>query len=109
MKIRSAQAIGSVAAATMVIAIVSGMVSGNFVDELRGLVQTPWGRVILIDLMIGLLVAGAWIGWREASAARAAPWWIAILLTGNLAVGIYLIKAAWTARSMEELLTGNRA
>ena len=66
------------------------------------------GRVTLVDLGLGLLVAAAWIGWREASIKRAAPWWLALILTGNLALGIYLIRAARSSHTVQELLVGGR-
>jgi hypothetical protein len=66
-------------------------------------------RVTLIDLFVGFLVAGARIEWREASAARAVPWLMTMLVIGNPAVGIYLVKAAWTAGTTQELLIGDRA
>jgi F0F1-type ATP synthase assembly protein I len=93
----------------MIIAIGYGMASGGFVEGLKTVAGDPWGRVTLADLASGLLVAGAWIGWREASIARAAPWWIALILTGNLALGVYLIRAARSSTSMGELLLGTRA
>ena len=77
-------------------------------EELRALLDTPWARVTLIDLFLGFLIFGAWIGWRERSLRRSLPWWIALALTGNLAAGIYLVVAAWNADSTEELLLGNR-
>ena len=101
--------VGGIAAAMMIIAIAYGMVSGGFVEGLKTVAGDPWGRVTLADLASGLLVAGAWIGWRGASIARAAPWWIALILTGNLALGVYLVVAARSSDSMHELLLGNRS
>ena len=101
--------VGGIAAAIMVIAIAYGMVSGGFVEGLKTVAGDPWGRVTLADLGSGLLVGGAWIGWREASIARAAPWWIALILTGNLALGVYLVVAARSSAGMQELLLGNRS
>jgi hypothetical protein len=108
VQVRSATTIGVVVTTTMVVAIGYGMASGGFAAELRALLETPWARVTLIDLIAGFLVIGAWVGWRESSLARAIPWWTAILITGNLAVGIYLVRAAWTAGSVEELLLGKQ-
>ena len=100
--------VGGIAALIMIIAIAYGMASGGFVEGLRTVAGDPWGRVTLADLASGLLVAGAWIGWREASLARAAPWWIALILTGNLALGVYLVRAARSSAGMHELLLGTR-
>jgi hypothetical protein len=92
----------------MLAAIAYGMAAGGFMDGLRLVAGDPWGRVTLVDLGLGLLVAGAWIGWREASIARAAPWWLALILTGNLALGIYLIWAARSSENVHRLLIGTR-
>ena len=108
MTTRTPLVIGGIAALTMIVAIASGMASGGFVEGLRTVAGDPWGRVTLADLASGLLVAGAWIGWREASIARAAPWWIALVLTGNLALGVYLVRAARSSDSMHQLLLGTR-
>ena len=108
MQLRTARIIGPVVAVTMLVAIAYGMTSGGFMDGLRLVAGDPWGRVTLVDLGLGLLVAGAWIGWREASIARAAPWWLALTLTGNLALGIYLIWAARSSENVQELLIGTR-
>ena len=62
----------------------------------------------MIDLAAGLTVVGAWIAWREGP-RRALPWWIALLLTGNLATGVYVIKAAKSSSNTDEFLTGRRA
>jgi hypothetical protein len=92
----------------MLAAIAYGMAAGGFMDGLRLVAGDPWGRVTLVDLGLGLLVAGAWIGWREASIARAAPWWLALILTGNLALGIYLIWAARSSENVQGFLNGTR-
>ena len=109
MTIRLPLLVGIVAASIMIIAIAYGMASGGFVEGLRAVAGDPWGRVTLADLASGLFVAGAWIGWREASLARAAPWWIALILTGNLALGVYLVRAARSSDGIQELLLGSRA
>jgi len=89
----------------MVAAIAYGMASGGFVDGLRTVLGDPWGRVTMIDLGVGLLLIGAWIRLREGSVRKAGPWWLALVFTGNLAAGFYLVLAARKSRSIEELLT----
>ena len=109
MQVRGPMVIGLVSAVAMVAAIGYGMASGGFADEFRAVLELPWGRVTLIDLAAGLLLIGAWIAWREESIGRAVPWWVAMLLTGNLASALYVVWAARRSRSMTEFLMGGRS
>jgi hypothetical protein len=102
----TARILGWIAAAAMGAAIAYGMAAGGFVDGLRTVLGDPWGRVTMIDLGVGLLLVGGWIRLREGAIGRAAPWWVALFFTGNLAAGIYVVLAARKARSIGELLTG---
>ncbi len=108
MELRIARAMGIAVMAVMVIFIGYGLVSGGFVDGLELVLGDPWGRVTFADLASGLVLVGAWIGWREGSVLRAAPWWLALLATGNLALGIYVVWAAGSSRTVPELLVGSR-
>ena len=85
MNLRVARILGLTAATAMVVAVGLGMAAGSFVDELQSVLDLTWGRVTLVDLAAGLVLIGAWITWREGSIGRAAPWWLALALTGNLA------------------------
>ena len=109
MQLRGPMVVGAVSALAMILAVVYGIASGGFSDEFRAVLELPWGRVTLIDLVAGLILIGAWIAWREGSVVRAAPWWVAMALTGNLASGIYVIWAASRSGSMQEFLIGGDA
>ncbi len=104
--LNTAQILVWIVAGAMAVAIAYGMASGGFVDGLRTVLGDPWGRVMMIDLGVGLLLVGAWIRFREGSLRRAAPWWVALFFTGNLAAGIYVVLAARRSQSVGELLTG---
>jgi hypothetical protein len=106
---RAAFLVGGTVVVAMAAAIVYGMIAGSFSAELQDVLGLPWGRVTLVDLAGGLVLIGAWIAWRERSIARAVPWWIAMVLTGNLASGVYVMWAARSSTSTEELLIGRRA
>ncbi len=108
MQVRGPVIVGLMSALAMVGAIAYGMASGGFTDELRAVLELPWGRVTLVDLAAGLLLIGAWIVWREGSLVRALPWWVAMAVTGNLAGGLYVVWTAWRSQSMDEFLTGKR-
>lgn len=104
--LRPARILGWIVAGAMAAAIAYGMVSGGFVDGLQTVLGDPWGRVTMIDLGVGLLLVGAWIRLREGSTRAAAPWWLALFFTGNLAAGVYVLVAARKSESIGELLTG---
>lgn len=106
MTTASIRTIGLAAALTMVAAILYGFASGGFTADLRTIIGTPWGRVSFIDLGVGLVLIGSWIVWRERSLARAIPWLLGLVVTGNLASGLYVARAAWTAPTVEAFLTG---
>ena len=108
MNLRVARILGLTAATAMVVAVGLGMAAGSFVDELQSVLDLTWGRVTLVDLAAGLVLIGAWITWREGSIGRAAPWWLALALTGNLASGVYVARAAWSSKTFEEFMVGTR-
>lgn len=57
-----------------------------------------WGRGVLVDLYISLVMMAAWAAWREAPARGAAiAWVLAFLLLGNLATLAYVARAAHQA------------
>lgn len=106
MKLTTPSILGAVGAVTMLVAIIGGMVAGGFADGLRTVLGDPWGRVTMLDLAVGLAFFGAWILAREGAVSRAVPWWIALIFTGNLAAGIYLVIAARNSDSTREMLLG---
>lgn len=52
-----------------------------------------WGRALMVDLYVGLLLISGWILWREPRGAGAAGWVIALLLLGNIVACIYVLLA----------------
>lgn len=106
MELRTARTLGIALAVAMTAAIVYGMVSGGFVDELRTFLSSPWGRVTFIDLGTGLILMGSWIRVREGSTARSIPWWVALVITGNLGTAVYVANAAVRSATVDEFLTG---
>lgn len=100
---------GLTVSATMVVAIVFGLLEGDFLADGAQILGLPWGTVTLVDLYLGLAIFGAWIGVRERSVIARATWWTSLILLGNLAAGIYLTVAAFRSRDIRSLLFGMRA
>jgi ABC-type glycerol-3-phosphate transport system permease component len=103
---RTVRTLAVVAAIIMAAVIGYGFVSGNFAGEGSVIWALAWGKVALVDLYVGLAVFGAWVAWRERSPAVVATWWVALIVLGNLAAAVYLVRTSFTSGDVTELLTG---
>jgi hypothetical protein len=92
----------------MVAAILGGFLEGEFLSEGGELLDLVWGRVTLVDIYAAFLVGWLWIALRERSVVRAVAWLPAVVVTGSLALAVYLLGAAVRAEGPEELLLGPR-
>lgn len=101
-----ARIVGWVVALAMAGAIVYGFISGGFGDDASAIWALPWGKVSIIDLYLGLVIFGAWIAVREDNPARIGLWWAALVVLGNFAAGLYLVRAAMLSADTRELLLG---
>jgi hypothetical protein len=90
----------------MVVAIAGGFQAGDLTGEGAALLELVWGRVTVVDIYLAFLIGWVWIAARERSVASAAGWLIAVLVTGSLALGIYLLGASVRASTPSELLLG---
>lgn len=91
----------------MAAAIVYAFLNGDFGEEASAIWALPWGKVSIVDIYAGLVIFGAWIAVRETSRARIALWWAALVVLGNFAAGLYLVRAAMLAADTRELLLGD--
>jgi hypothetical protein len=103
---RTVRALAILVAVVMAATIGYGFAAGDFAGEGSVMWGMAWGRVALVDLYVGLAVFGAWVAWRERSPAVVAVWWVALVVAGNLAAAVYLVRASFTAGDVTELLTG---
>lgn len=85
--------------------VVYGLVAGEFGEEGRTILELAWGRVTLIDLYIGLALFGGWIVIRDGW-ARAGPWFVALVVLGNLAAAVYAFRAALTSDDVGSFVRG---
>ncbi|TVP69994.1 MAG: hypothetical protein EA340_06325 [Nitriliruptor sp.] len=92
--------------AAMISAIVGAFSVASFPEDGAAIVALAWGRVTLVDLYLAFLFGWLWIVWRERSVARAAAWGLATVVTGSLALFLYLLAASLRARTSMELLLG---
>lgn len=94
-------------AVTMTAAVVVGLVTAPQ-GAAGELLSNTWGVVTIVDLYLALGAGWAWIAWREGSAGRAAAWALALVVTGSVALWVYVALAAARASSVEQLLVGSR-
>lgn len=79
-------------ALALVAALLQGL--GSSLVTQGGLVlDLAWGRALMVDLYVGLLLISLWILWREPRRTRAAGWIIALLLLGNIVACVYVVLA----------------
>ncbi len=92
-------------ATVLVGAILMSMQEMGLGEGLRRIVDTKWGITTLIDLYAGLAFVAVWIGVCEKSIKRGVLWGVALALTGNLAMLVYLAWRAWRAESVLAIFT----
>lgn len=92
----------------MLAAILGAATTASLPEDGSILLGLAWGRVTLIDLYLAFAIVWLWIAYREASPRRSVAWLVATIVTGSLALGIYLLVAARRATTPLELLVGPR-
>ncbi|MFO7778702.1 MAG: hypothetical protein R6V28_10135 [Nitriliruptoraceae bacterium] len=102
------RAVAAFGTAAMLATILGAFSVASFADDGAALVALAWGRVTLIDLYLALLLGWLWIAWRERSAVRGGLWALATVVTGSLALFVYLLVASLRAHTVLELLVGAR-
>lgn len=102
----TARIVGWLATLAMAAAIIYGFANGEFGDQGSAIWALEWGKVTLIDLYVGLAIFGAWVALRESSWVRIALWWAALVVLGNFAAGVYVVRTAMTSENVNELLLG---
>ena len=103
--LRRVEAAAWLLAAVMAAAVLVGLTSAEQ-GAAGELLANVWGRVTIVDLYLALGAVACWIGWRERSAARTLGWVLALVVTGSVAVFVYVGLAAHRSRTVTELLTG---
>lgn len=95
---RMSIALAGVGAVVMAAAIAYGFAAGDGWNELRALIDLPWGLVSLIDVYVGFALFAGWVIYREANPLRWLPWVVAIMLGGNMVTCGYAALVLITSR-----------
>jgi hypothetical protein len=72
----------------------------------QGLVREPdrwWTIATLADAYFGFLTFYAWVFYKETRGAARAGWFVAIMLLGNIAMAVYVLRALARLRDDEPL------
>lgn len=82
--------------------LMATIIHAGFGGDLRTeggvLTDLLWGRVLLVDVYLGFVLFGLWIGWREGRSLSAVLWIAALLVIGNVVACAYVVRAWWRAR-----------
>lgn len=64
---------------------------------------TLWGRTVLLDLMVGIVLFALWVLWREKGSVAAWLWSLSFLVLGNVGTLAYLLWAMRGYRTTNDL------
>ncbi|MCP1677016.1 hypothetical protein J2T57_004190 [Natronocella acetinitrilica] len=67
-------------------------------EALADLGRDPWVQAALMDAYFGFLTIWLWMAYKEPTWLRRIGWLIAVLLTGNVAIAIYLLIQLFSLR-----------
>ncbi len=74
--------------------------------EWQGLMNEPdrwWTIATLVDAYYGFLTFYVWVFYKEAGAASRIGWFVAIMLLGNMAMAVYVLRELSRLRDDEPL------
>ena len=78
----------------------------------RAVATHPWFIATLFDTYFAFLTFYVWLAYKETSNLARVLWLLAILLLGNIAMAIYLLRELFrlpTTATMEDLLLRRKA
>ena len=75
----------------------------SFNSAMSSMWAQPWGMAVVMDVYAGLILAGAWIAWREPTIVRAGGWCLALALAGNIATCMYVLLALRASEGSAQL------
>ena len=78
-------------AAFVVFLVAQGLAADPGFESFEPVVSSLWGRIVVLDLGLGLLVMAGVIGLLERTPGRAAGWIAALVLLGNPVSAVWLV------------------
>jgi hypothetical protein len=83
----------------MTIALLNGLINGDFLVDGGSLLQNPWGIVSMVDLYTGFILFSVWIAYREKSILRSIIWIFFMMTLGFFTGSVYMLIAAYTSQN----------
>jgi hypothetical protein len=90
-------------------AIAVSIATGDIGEEGRLLLDSPWGRMSLIDLYVGVILIAGWAFLREANPWVAVLWLPVFVVLGHGGTALYATVAAFGSDDIRTFLLGTRA
>lgn len=59
------------------------------------LLEHPWFVATLCDAYFGFLTFYVWVWYRESTAAARTVWFVLIMLLGNIAMSVYVLRCLY--------------
>lgn len=67
--------------------------------------RDPWGRATLFDTYFAFLTFFAWVCYKQTRVASRLGWFVGILLLGNIAMAVYVLRELFRLRDGETFAT----
>lgn len=93
----AAVCLGASGACVMLVFLGYAAWQGDLRLEGQRILGIPWGKAVLVDVYVGLVLFCGWVFARERNPLAATVWTVGILAAGNLATSCYVLWAAATS------------
>ena len=77
----------------------------NVVVAAVDLWSDPWGRATLFDTYFAFLTFFVWVCFKEQRTTRRVGWFVGIMLLGNIAMAVYVLRELFRLREGEGFST----
>ena len=90
---------------TMLYVTISASLDQSIVTAGAALWPDAWFRATLADAYFGFLTFFAWVAYKQRTTASRVLWFVLIMLLGNIAMSIYVLRELIRTKPDEPLFT----
>jgi hypothetical protein len=69
----------------------------------REVFTNPWFIATLFDAYFAFITFFVWIAWREQTTGARLLWFISVILWGNVAMSLYMLRELWGVKTRADL------